>query len=193
MPGEFVRQLKIYTKDRPQPPVPAENPAPADDDRRLIGEYAGVLARPSADGVIDFHLKKRVIPALQKAAAGITLEGPEKTVVQEHLSAVISKPNSLSLQLLQALRTVLDPAMKGADPDRNGGIDLNSANLNMLIKRDARLPGGASGGQGKGVPLPLVQQDLAQLSQVEGFVPLIKEISPLTALPILNELRQKLQ
>ena len=63
-----------------------------------------------------------------------------------------------------------------------GGIDMNSANIIMQIKRD-----------GKGVPLPLLQQDWAQLNQIQGFVPKIIEISPVTTLPILSELQQKLR
>jgi hypothetical protein len=63
-----------------------------------------------------------------------------------------------------------------------GGIDLNSANLHLQIKRD-----------GRGVPLPLLQQDWAQLSQIQGFIPTIIEIKPVTMLPILSELQQKLR
>jgi len=63
-----------------------------------------------------------------------------------------------------------------------GGIDLNSANLNLQIKRD-----------GRGVPLPLAQQDMAQLNRIQGFDPVIMEIKPITTLPMLSELRQKLQ
>lgn len=63
-----------------------------------------------------------------------------------------------------------------------GGIDMNAANLNMLIKRD-----------GKGVPLPIAQQDMAQLIRVPGFVPQIIEITPVTALPILSQLQEQLQ
>jgi hypothetical protein len=63
-----------------------------------------------------------------------------------------------------------------------GGIDFNSANLNLQIKRD-----------GRGVPLPLLQQDWAQLSQIQGFIPTILEIRPVTHLPILSELREKLR
>ena len=66
--------------------------------------------------------------------------------------------------------------------ETNGGIDLNSANLNLQIKRD-----------GKGVPLPLIQQDMAQLSRIQGFIPEIIEIKPAVNLPILNELQQKQQ
>jgi hypothetical protein len=63
-----------------------------------------------------------------------------------------------------------------------GGIDLNSANLNLQIKRD-----------GRGVPLPLLQQDWVKLNGIQGFIPTIIEIKPVTNLPILSELQQKLQ
>ncbi len=64
----------------------------------------------------------------------------------------------------------------------NGGIDLNAANLDLEIKRD-----------GRGVPLPWSKQDMAQLSRIEGFVPVIIDIKPVSELPLLNELQQKLQ
>jgi len=63
-----------------------------------------------------------------------------------------------------------------------GGIDFNAANLNLQIKRD-----------GRGVPLPLAQQDMAQLNSIQGFVPQIIEIKPAVNVPIINELQQKLQ
>ena len=59
-----------------------------------------------------------------------------------------------------------------------GGIDLNSANLDLQIKRD-----------GKGVPLPLAQQDMEKLWQIDGFVPVIINIVPVTSLPFLSELQ----
>ncbi len=76
-----------------------------------------------------------------------------------------------------------DNAMNGKETKLSpGGIDLNSANFSITIKRD-----------GKGVPLPLVQQDMAQLGRIQGFVPRIIEIRPAASLPILSELKQKLQ
>jgi hypothetical protein len=63
-----------------------------------------------------------------------------------------------------------------------GGIDLNAANLNLLIKRD-----------GAGVPLPINMQDMEQLKNIQGFVPEIIEIKPAVSLPILSELQQKFQ
>jgi hypothetical protein len=66
-----------------------------------------------------------------------------------------------------------------ADVANKGGIDLNSANLKLQIKRD-----------GRGVPLPLAQQDMVRLSQIEGFVPEIIEIKPAGSLPIVGELQK---
>ncbi len=77
------------------------------------------------------------------------------------------------------MRTNLKPP---SDQALNGGIDFNSANLNLQIKRN-----------GRGVPLPLSQQDMAQLSRIQGFIPEITEIESVVNLPILIELRQRLQ
>jgi len=63
-----------------------------------------------------------------------------------------------------------------------GGIDFNAANLAMTIKRD-----------GKGVPLPLAQQDMAQLSHIQGFEPEILEIKSGVSFPIVSDLQQKLR
>ena len=65
-------------------------------------------------------------------------------------------------------RAMIEPN-KNKDSAMKGGIDLNSANLAMMIKRD-----------GKGVVLPLAQQDLARLSRAvgEGLEPHILSIVP---------------
>jgi len=65
---------------------------------------------------------------------------------------------------------------------KNGGIDFNAANLAMVIKRD-----------GSGVALPIAQQDMAQLSRIQGFDPEILKIRPAVNIPIINELKQMLQ
>ena len=71
--------------------------------------------------------------------------------------------------LTKGVKLLSDLAMKVTKKEEFGGIDLNSANLNLQIKRD-----------GKGVPLPLTQQDMAQLVNIQGFVPVILEIKPAT-------------
>ncbi len=54
-----------------------------------------------------------------------------------------------------------------------GGIDFNSAHLNLQIKRD-----------GNGVPLPVSQQPLEDM-QIDGFLPVIIHIAPVMDLPVL--------
>jgi tetratricopeptide (TPR) repeat protein len=56
-----------------------------------------------------------------------------------------------------------------------GGIDLNAAGLDMQIKRD-----------GNGVPLPVSQQDLENI-HIDGLVPQVISIQPVTSLPMLSE------
>ncbi len=56
-----------------------------------------------------------------------------------------------------------------------GGIDFNSANLNLQIKRD-----------GHGVPLPISQQDLANI-HINGLVPVILDIRPASATNLLAQ------
>ncbi len=58
-----------------------------------------------------------------------------------------------------------------------GGIDLNPANLNLHIKRD-----------GKGIPLPAGQQDMLHLNSIEGLMPVIIKITPVTYIPALSSL-----
>ena len=61
-----------------------------------------------------------------------------------------------------------------------GGIDFNSANFNLKIKRNDY-----------GAPLPLAQQDMAQLNNLEGFEPVIIQIRPAFNAPLLNKLQQE--
>jgi hypothetical protein len=58
----------------------------------------------------------------------------------------------------------------------NGGIDFNSSDFAMTIKRN-----------GRGLPLPISQQDMAQLSRIGGFVPRILEIRSASNFPFLNQ------
>ena len=57
-----------------------------------------------------------------------------------------------------------------------GGIDMNSANLAMLVKRD-----------GNGVPLPVTKQNLDNV-RLNGLEPRILSIVPATSSPLLADL-----
>ena len=65
--------------------------------------------------------------------------------------------------------------VSGSSPARKkvGGIDLNPALLDLQIKRD-----------GNGVPLPLPMQPIENM-HIEGFLPVIINVTPVTNLPLL--------
>jgi len=64
-----------------------------------------------------------------------------------------------------------DEAMAGSL--NYGGIDLNPQLLNLQIKRD-----------GRGIPLPVEMQQIENI-RIDGFVPLIINITPITNMPML--------
>ena len=86
-------------------------------------------------------------------------------------------------QSLQDLTQIKDRLLKSLNPSEDnamavkGGIDLNSANLNLQIKRD-----------GKGVPLPIDQQNLDNI-HIDGLIPVLLGIKPVTETPLLSELQ----
>jgi hypothetical protein len=67
--------------------------------------------------------------------------------------------------------------LANVDSAMKGGIYMNSTNLAMTIKRDDNV-----------VPLPLAQQDLAQLSNIEGLDPVILSIKPASQTALFSEL-----
>ncbi len=58
--------------------------------------------------------------------------------------------------------------------DEFGGIDLNRKHLDLQIKRD-----------GKGVVLPMAEQSIEALQNIEGFIPVIINIAPVMNMPML--------
>ena len=69
--------------------------------------------------------------------------------------------------------------LAGSNTDKYGGINFDAAQLNLQIKRD-----------GRGVPLPIDQQDMAQLSHIQGLEPFILKIIPARDMPEISELMQ---
>jgi hypothetical protein len=58
-------------------------------------------------------------------------------------------------------------------PDKVGGINLNPSMLDLQIRRD-----------GQGIPLPISQQPIGNM-QIDGFIPVIINVTPITNLPLL--------
>ncbi|MBF0478803.1 MAG: hypothetical protein HQL26_04915 [Candidatus Omnitrophica bacterium] len=73
-----------------------------------------------------------------------------------------------TVKLINKYGPNLDRAVLAKTEDKVGGIDLNSQLLNLNIKTD-----------GQGIPLPLNQQDLAQIQNIKGLSPRIYQIIPL--------------
>ena len=59
-------------------------------------------------------------------------------------------------------------------PDTTGGIDLNPELMDLQIKRD-----------GNGVALPLLDQPVDVLQNIEGFIPVIIQMTPITNMPLI--------
>ncbi|MBZ0166933.1 MAG: hypothetical protein K8I00_09005, partial [Candidatus Omnitrophica bacterium] len=59
-------------------------------------------------------------------------------------------------------------------PETTGGIDLNPGLLKLQIIRD-----------GNGVALPLPQQPIDTLKSIEGFIPVIMQMTPITNMPLI--------
>ena len=69
---------------------------------------------------------------------------------------------------------------------------LTSWSIKEMISRPA-MAGLEIKRDGKGVPLPLQFQDMEKLQGIQGFVPVIINIVPVTSLPFLAELQQQSQ
>ncbi|MBP9853300.1 MAG: hypothetical protein KBD53_00355 [Candidatus Omnitrophica bacterium] len=66
------------------------------------------------------------------------------------------------------------PVSNTKNPETPGGIDLNPELLDLQIKRD-----------GNGIPLPMLQQPADLLKNIEGFIPVIINLTPVTNMPFL--------
>ncbi|MDO8579885.1 MAG: hypothetical protein Q7S13_00200, partial [Candidatus Omnitrophota bacterium] len=75
--------------------------------------------------------------------------------------------------MLGEINKVVETTPSSAKPQREGGINLNPALLDMQIKRDPN-----------GIPLPFPQQPLENM-HIEGFIPIIIEIIPISTVPML--------
>jgi hypothetical protein len=103
-----------------------------------------------------------------------------KIPLSDHIERITT-----TLDRTERLQKREQPSLVGAAPTdsamKKGGIDLNTANLNLQIKRD-----------GKGIPLPVAQQDWEHIN-IDGLVPVILDIKPAVTLPIFSELKNPIQ
>ncbi len=148
---------------------------------------------PLVEGILKGHLDSREgqVVLLDGIAQTAGLEKEQllskiKAMNSDPQNPVLVEPAGLHTRLDEEtlwVRVVRKPARRESAPlppgrvytpsDAPGGIDLNPALLDLQIKRD-----------GNGVPLPLPQQPLEHMS-IEGFIPVIINITPVTDLPML--------
>ena len=96
--------------------------------------------------------------------------GPNRKIFANYdFSKMLIVSNSGKTRIVNVSNVIPDIGLFTAN---KGGIDLNGDNLNLQIKRDAKV-----------VPLPLVRQDLKSIDQFQGFTPIIITIVPVTAVP----------
>jgi len=93
-------------------------------------------------------------------------------VIKGRLEGRIARPQLAAQTAPEAAARVTTP-VSAAATQAPGGIDLNSAFLNLQIKRD-----------GNGVPLPLPQQPIGNMN-IEGFAPVIINITPMPNMPLI--------
>ena len=162
---------------------------------------------PAAGRRLEVNLEKEVegggyVPALTTFAQDEIVRGtkePAKDLflqarTQEHVSFLptvrLNENNELVVNEVSAvlengyqvaavkISSESAPAAVGDEKAMgNGGIDLNSANLDMQIKRD-----------GQGMVLPVDQQDLDNI-KIDGLVPVILNIQPASTLPLFSQLQ----
>jgi 6-phosphogluconolactonase/glucosamine-6-phosphate isomerase/deaminase/CheY-like chemotaxis protein len=110
-------------------------------------------------------------------ASGISFVSPSGRVLDKDTEVIIKNIVKYDGTMNNVSPTIgsLQPNPTGQFPaqPKYGGIDLNTANLKLQIKRD-----------GNGIALPLQMQDVSNI-KVDGFVPTIIEIKPVTNLPVL--------
>jgi len=118
---------------------------------------------------------------LQMALTNFMLAPSDLTLRAQLIKALGDDDNPESikghvLDIVAKIHELRDKAMN-VDHVMPGGIDMNSANLNLRIKRD-----------GTGMPLPFSQQDLAQFGDFAGLDPVILSIQPASQSPLFAEL-----
>ena len=110
-----------------------------------------------------------IIPVGALAAElGRATPAPEALRLQAIINAMVQF--ELRIQELSGV-TVSADSVTASSP--LGGINLNPALLNLQIKRD-----------NNGIPLPLPQQPVGDMN-IEGFLPIIINITPIPSLPML--------
>jgi hypothetical protein len=143
---------------------------------KVDGPVSRDLARLSsqlADFLIATANDEPGIPekiALHERALDVTAPFKEEAFISEKRKPVVAdlKKYREAFEQQKRQQVPVDSAQL------KGGIDMNSAALDMQIKRD-----------GAGVPLPVSQQDIENI-RIDGLVPVILNIQPAANMPLFS-------
>jgi len=160
----------------------------------LLGQDLAMTLRRAKDSTLDSlgkaELKDYVLSHFKGKVLDRTVEdviSKSETIseidqyLEELIFSLSNKNEEKKMLFVGVIRSRLilpmgsDSAMK-TDEITPGGIDMNSANLNLQIKRD-----------GNGVPLPVSQRDLENI-HIDGLVPVILDIRSAASSPVLSQL-----
>lgn len=193
-------------------PMDKQGLLPADDEADVVPEDLGLTAFLTPTQKVLRVLENR----WQRGQMAVSLveimrlTGLEKEFVLAALETINSDPNISSFSVSPTghnkklnketgwIELVLRPQLGGHRPPQQilrpgaspmvvqgqeevGGINLDPALLDLQIKRDANF-----------VPLPLPQQPIHSMN-IEGFIPVIIHITPVTNLPMLLGLADALE
>lgn len=140
-------------------------------DGKGIDEKAGDIKR-QAPRLLNF------LKGFAPAVPMIVLSSEEKAVIFKETEINLDEihfvdKSQVLRDLMPLVNQLLNQNNREPSKQNPGGISLNAKLLDMQIKRD-----------GNGVPLPLPQQPI-QTMRIEGFIPVIINITPTTNLPFL--------
>ncbi|MEK6713234.1 MAG: hypothetical protein AABY41_03465, partial [Nitrospirota bacterium] len=134
-------------------------------DRLLGTEFASVSSPVGENTAASETQEDRMVPYSQMPASLSSVKKQDRDSLGEG-GVIITSPYD---------EIVDNTPVPGSSPKKKnfGGIDLNPALLDLQIKRD-----------GNGVPLPLPMQPIENM-HIDGFLPVIINIVPITNLPLL--------
>lgn len=119
--------------------------------------------------VLDHERNKNIIDLFELMITTDSLRTLKGSTEEATIEVIDPRPNTL--QLVEQVGAETDAAMLNSQ--EVGGIDFNSNLLDLQINRD-----------GAGIPLPLEDQSMDSMN-IEGFFPLIIDITPINSLPLL--------
>lgn len=146
-------------------------------DNLLSGDLLTEAERAEYDRVLkEGTMQEREAKRMELVERRVSLRASRGTEVwSPDLSDLNNLIRSFEIKMKIGIPSGFDPAMVSREERVNnvGGIDLNPALLDLQIKRD-----------GNGIPLPLTDQPLEEM-HIEGFIPIILNVTPITNLPLL--------